>query len=242
MKFIVQTVNNEIVHHFSFTLKESINYRNWYYGDKEDIIIYTNDETPEFIKDACPVGSVEFVSDYLTKYYNKTPKPINIPECLYPFADRKVWVGDENDYKENCFIKSHDTIKKFPSMIIYDDNITLDKGVYQYSDLIDIDSEWRCFVYNNKLVGLQNYSGDFTLFPNIRKIHEMISVFKPDAPITYTLDVGVNALECNGIEDTKTFVIEIHDFFSCGLYGFADLNILPLMFYRWFKNFIKDTV
>lgn len=239
MKFIAQTVNNKIDHDFIFSLRESIKYRNWYFNNNEDEIIYTNKNTPTFIIDACPVGSVEFVSNYLTKYYNKTPKPINIPECLYHFADRKVWVGGENDYKENCFIKSHDTIKKFTPILLYVHNISLDKGVYQYSDLIDIDSEWRCFVYNNKLVGLQNYSGDFTLFPNTKRIYEMIKAFESEAPIAYTLDVGVNVLECNDIEDTRTFVIEVHDFFSCGLYGFADLNLLPLMFYKWFKEFIK---
>jgi len=59
----------------------------------------------------------------------------------------------------------------------------------------------------------------------------MIKTFKPEAPVAYTLDVGIN--------NRSTFVIEVHDFFACGLYGFADLNLLPLMFYRWFKEFMK---
>lgn len=33
----------------------------------------------------------------------------------------------------------------------------------------------------------------------------------------------------------------VHDFFSCGLYGFADHNILPYMFKDWFKEFTKVT-
>ena len=52
-----------------------------------------------------------------------------------------------------------------------------------------------------------------------------------DAPIAYTLDVGIN--------DKGTFVIEVHDFFSCGLYGFADVGILPSMLNRWFQEFIS---
>jgi len=54
-------------------------------------------------------------------------------------------------------------------------------------------------------------------------------------PIAYTLDVGV-------VND-KTYIIEVHDFFSCGLYGFSNHQILPFMFSRWFNSFInKKTV
>ena len=42
MKFLIQTVNDEIVHDFSFQLKEAIRYRNWYYNSDIDIIEYTN--------------------------------------------------------------------------------------------------------------------------------------------------------------------------------------------------------
>jgi hypothetical protein len=51
------------------------------------------------------------------------------------------------------------------------------------------------------------------------------------APVAYTLDVGVN--------NDGTFVIECHDFFSCGLYGFAKLDILPPMFSQWYHEFLR---
>jgi len=37
----------------------------------------------------------------------------------------------------------------------------------------------------------------------------------------------------------ETFVIEVHDFFSCGLYGFADHSIYPNMLHRWFWQYIQ---
>jgi len=80
------------------------------------------------------------------------------------------------------------------------------------------------------LVGLQNYTGDFTMFPNVNKINEMIQTYK-SSPVAYTLDIGIN--------DKDTFVIEVHDFFSCGLYGFSNHKILPFMFSKWFNNHIK---
>ena len=237
MKFLVQTIKNKIKHDFSFVLREAIEYRNWYYDNKEDKIIYTNSEQPEYIDNTVPVGSVEFVSYYLKTYYNKQPKPINVPECLYNYANRKVWVGDEKEYKTPCFCKSHDVIKRHSCYADQPLDLDLQKGEYQYSELIDIDSEWRCFVFKDELVGLQNYSGDFTLFPNLITINNMISLYSKEAPCAYTLDVGVNRL--NDIRTNNTFVVEVHDFFSCGLYGFYDLNLLPLMFYRWWFEYIN---
>lgn len=236
MKFLVQKINNEIVHDFSFTLIEAIKYRNWYNNSDEDKIIYTNDVKPCFIECAVPVGSVEFVSYYLKTYFNKNTKPINVPEELYFFADRKIIVGNEDFYRiEQCFAKSHDRIKRFSGIINRD--YKLEPGEYQFSDIINIDSEWRCFVFENKLVGLQNYSGDFTKFPNLITIEQMISIYSKIAPVAYTLDIGINHLNDN--RTNNTFVIEVHDFFSCGLYGFSDLKLLPLMFYRWFNEYIQ---
>lgn len=80
-------------------------------------------------------------------------------------------------------------------------------------------------------MGLQNYSGEFTKFPSVNKINAMIKHYK-SAPIAYTLDVGVN--------DNGTFVIEVHDFFSCGLYGFSNYAILPNMYYRWFNEYTRN--
>ena len=233
MKFLVQTIDNKIKHDFSFVLREAIEYRNWYYDNKEDEIIYTNSEQPKYVNNAVPIGSVEFVSYYLKTYYNKQPKPINVPECLYNYANRKIWVGDETEYKTPCFCKSHDVIKRYSCYADQPFGLVLPKGEYQYSELIAIDSEWRCFVFKDELVGLQNYSGDFTLFPDISIINNMIFEYSlySKSPIVYTLDVGINK--------DKTFIVEIHDFFSCGLYGFSDLNLLPLMFYRWWFEYIN---
>ena len=85
-------------------------------------------------------------------------------------------------------------------------------------------------MFKGEIVGLQNYAGDFMSFPDTYKIQQMIDAYIK-AQIAYTLDVGIFG--------NDTFVIEVHDFFSCGLYGFSNHNILPFMFSRWFNEFIK---
>lgn len=226
MKFLIQTYNGKVKHDFSFTLLESIRFQNdWNnMGIKFKL---TDDKTyPNYI----PIGSNQFVISYLEKYYGLTPKPINIPKELLKkeFTNRNIIFGTEKDVTPDKFVKSTDKIKSFTEYVR--DTNEVPPGNYLISDIIDIDSEWRAFVHKGELVGLQCYSGDFTVFPDVKTIRDMISEYK-SAPVAYTLDVSVF--------NNKTSIIEVHDFFSCGLYGFNDFRHLPFMFYRWFNEYIN---
>ena len=242
MKFLIQKIDGEIRHDFSFTLLESVKFNNWIHHNNDMKvrfvntfnIIEPNDIYPmqfkSFHKNYVPVGSVEFVNDYLMHFYNITLKPINVPENLFLYTNRHIFNGTEKDLKGHgkSFVKSNDGIKKFAEII--EDDYELPMGNYQISEIISIDSEWRAFVYQNKLVGLENYSGDFTIFPNVYVIKSIIAEYK-SAPVAYTLDVGIN-------NKGATFVIEVHPFISCGLYSFKNLAILPQMFYKCFKEYL----
>lgn len=239
MDFLIQRVKNQIVHDFSFVLLESFKYHKWKNNSIEFDYIFTNNKKPKWVstefKNYVPIGSVEFVSYYLEVYYGKKVTPKNVPVELFDhkFTQRNVFNGTERDLtgRGKKFVKSNDKIKLFTEIV--NDDFELKPGNYQISDVIkNIDSEWRCFVYHNKLVGLQNYCGEFTLFPDVADINMMIYAYKDAAPVAYTLDVGIN--------DKGTFIIEVHDFFSCGLYGFSDLVNLPYMFDRWFKEYITS--
>jgi len=223
MKFLIQTINGKVKHDFSFTLLESIEFQNWLRNDKSFEIRFTDEPTmPNYI----PVGSVEFVSKYITDYYGITPKPKNIPLELIGknWTGRNVINGTEKDIIGEKFVKSNDRIKSFTEICK-----TAPEGNYQISDLIDIESEWRAFVFEGELVGLQNYSGEFDVFPNVDKIKAMINTYKKQ-PVAFTLDVAIS--------NNDTVIIEVHDFFSCGLYGFSDHKILPFMFSKWFYSFV----
>lgn len=266
MKFLIQKIEGEIRHDFSFTLLESIRFKKWLSYDKivvkfaetyeitDPDMIYPN-PFKSYHKDYVPVGSVDFVTDFLMYFYNIYPKPINVPEELFPYAKRAIFNDNHLGLKQystgKWFVKSNDGIKKFAEVLKLDDKHLIKKisnvsefdnnlywnipeGNYQISEFIDINSEWRCFVYQGKLVGLQNYSGEFTLFPDVDAIDRMIGAYK-SSPIAYTLDVGVN--------NWGTFVIECHEFFSCSNYGMSNHNIYPNMLYKAFKEIInKNTL
>lgn len=264
MKFLIQKINKEIRHDFAFTLIDMIRFKNWLYENRNGnkiIVKYLNyDPTiqpdpnnyqsvlqslmipfKESHKNYVPIGSVEFVIEFLQHFYGLTPKPLNVPEELFHYAGREIFNGDTssvNSISGKYFIKSNNNIKGFAKLldIPSDQPVILPIGNFQFSKYISIESEWRAFVYEGKLVGLQNYAGDFTLFPNVDTIKGMIEMYK-SAPIAYTLDVGVNNAHTYS-DDIGTFVIECHDFFSCGLYGFSQ-PILVNMFYKWFREYLK---
>jgi hypothetical protein len=253
MKFLIQKINKEIRHDFAFTLIDMIRFKNWLAGSTDIKISFIDYDTEctlepdgiyaipfkEHHKEYTPIGSVEFVTEFLQHFYGLTPKPLNVPHELnyYTYTLRKIWKCDIGGFSclknGKYFIKSATGIKKYSGIVTktndyFEPNIPIDD--YVVSELITIESEWRVFVYENRLVGLQNYSGDFTLFPDVESIKNIIKAYK-SAPIAYTLDVGI------GAHSYDTFIIEVHNFFSCGLYGFNQ-PILVNMFYKWFKEYI----
>ena len=255
--FLIQArEDGQVMHQFSYELLDSIRYNNWYYNEKVyDYILINNIKDyviSNFVlekfapKDCVPVGSLEFVFDYILSYHGKDKsnfRPINIPLELQQekYLRRQVSYLYKKDIKipENgqLFVKSTSEYKNFAEIVSNIDEIPDDNEKWLVSDYLEIESEWRCFVYEksaDKLVGLQNYSGDFTWFPDVNLIYQMINDYK-DAPPAYTIDIGISADDKIG-----TFLIEAHDFVSCGLYGFADYRILPQMFVSAFDWFINN--
>jgi len=228
-KFLIQTFDDEIRHDFAFELRNAIEYQRVFGNNNLEYEKMSYEQIID--SDGIPVGSVELVCDCLKKQHNKTPKPKNVPNLLKNHTNRHITNGTEKDIIEGKkqFVKSNDRIKGFSDIVSGNSNVP--EGNYQISDVIEIWSEYRVFVFRNEIEGIHHYSGNPFVFPCPHTIQEMVKTYEIVSPIAYTLDVGVNK---NG-----TFVIEVHDFFSCGLYGFSNYNILPQMCSSWFYEFIR---
>lgn len=171
-------------------------------------------------------------------------EPLNVPEVLFPFAGRDIMnIRTDEDLKQlykfdKVFAKSMSVIKHPDNGWKYNPNNQMNKLLdldnydncigFQVSSYVEFLSEWRVFVFNGKILDCRNYLGDFFTYPNPNTIINMAKEYK-NAPIAYTLDVGVTA-------GGETVVIECHRFFSCGLYGFNDFYHYPLMLSQeWFE-------
>ena len=263
MKFLVQTISNEdvfkIQHDFTCELEHAVRYYKW--KGVEHVLHHCSIEELEHLdethKDFVPVGTIEFVMKFIGKFIKPDGsaeiKPLNIPENMFnpKFSGRRIQNFEINGQTREqvfneistwttplLFIKSNEVLKS-PLNGMYNmsdimDSEKLPDGNYQVSEHVKIVSEYRCFVYQGKLKGVQFYSGDFTTFPDRDKIFDLVRSLNTDENETtgYTFDVYVTP-------DGNTYLMEMHEFFSCGLYGFCDYDILPYMFYRTFLNIKK---
>ncbi|RXZ77980.1 DUF4343 domain-containing protein [Paenibacillaceae bacterium] len=187
-----------------------------------------------------PSGTIEFIRKYLSNYHDihSEIKPINIPAELWSFEYLKrmpILLEKHSEYfpKEDVFVKSNNKVKGYTGIIHGSKREHIPEGEYIVSRIMNIESEWRGFVHNGKLVGIQNYSGDFTKMPDINLINKMIRNYTY-SPAAYTIDVGLNDIE-------GTFLIEIHCLFSCGFYGFSESRIIPQMILRGFQSLLKSS-
>jgi hypothetical protein len=247
-----------------YALLLSKEYFDWKSGSSEKLNIvfmsFEDMKKSDGYENYIPVGTVEFFYEFMKKYVNENAeriiKPLNVPECLYKFTGNRVHVIElnqetrseisRNSEYEGVFLKSVDIIKYKDNGFYFSGRYIseLPDGKYQiYKKIYDITSEWRCFVYNSNIVGCYCYSSEYSgsymirkaeqiSFPDGKKLEEIVNEYSKDSncPDIYTLDVCVS--------DEGTFVIECHEMFSCGLYGFGqtDVSILPFMLSKTYYN------
>ena len=160
--------------------------------------------------------------DYLPKYCNdrvfKSSTIINVknwdnkaPYFIKPMYDHKLFTGF---VVNNIFDKNK--LGKYP-----DDTLVL------VSDVINMVSEYRCFVHKGKLVGSKNYTGDFTKNIDYDIVKNAIKDY-PNQPVAYSLDFAVT-------DEGKTTLIEINDGFALGSYGLNPIIYTRMIIDRWLE-------
>lgn len=242
--FIIQLNSEKLVSTDNMALVDALGYYKFLYGHRNDVEQYTyslisdaDELMYSTMHDKVPVGNIEFVQGFLNQFYSiKNIVPINIPEELNKekFLKREVFLytGKENLGDKELFVKSADRLKGICDIMQYSRIQELSERVAVSGVIDNIESEWRAFVHRGQLVGLQNYLGNFAVFPDVARINEMIAEYK-DCPPSYTLDVAV----C----EQGTVLIEVHNFVSCGLYGFNEHKLLPLMLINGWIYLLKNS-
>ena len=93
------------------------------------------------------------------------------------------------------------------------------------SEVLDIVSEYRCYIIDGVCQGIYHYLGDIFKFPNEDFIKLAVNTFKT-APIAYSLDVGIT-------KNNQTVLIECNDFWSLGNYGLSPKLYCRGLMMRW---------
>ncbi len=241
--FAVQANRENLVSVDNMALIDAVGYYKFLYGHREDMGTYNyflvkdvSDLCRNRVSDIIPIGDLNYVRQFMQMYYNVDKMaPINVPLELWnkKYLKRNLfeYTGNEGLGDKVVFVKSAERLKGIAETMRYSEVSQLNEKVI-ISDVIEnIISEWRAFVHRGQLVGLNNYLGDFTVFPDVVIIKEMINVYK-NCPLSYTLDVAV----C----EHGTVIIEVHNFVSCGLYGFNEHKLLPLMAINGWKYLLHQ--
>lgn len=197
----------------------------------------------------CPVGTIEFCEKWFTDVCGLPYcKPRNLPECLFKYRGgmdspsnkfQELMSTKDRDYINivkdvKCFVKSNEIIKHPRNGVFSVKELISEFSPWNGHDIQvsvledDIVSEWRAFIFHGKIIDIRPYVGDPFAAPSKLSVMEFVDeIQKSDDRIpSYTLDVFVTK---NG----RTKPLEMHDFFSCGLYGFQS-HLYPAMLTQWF--------
>ena len=85
--------------------------------------------------------------------------------------------------------------------------------LYQVSEILNVQSEYRVYIIDGEIENVCNYNGDPLVLPDVNFIKKANAIYsiQPDYPKSYTIDVMVS--------DKGTSIMEIHPFISVGLYS-----------------------
>lgn len=212
-----------------------------------DIKYFEDIDTVPFSKDIVVVAFIEDSIKYFKDNNIEIPKPLNIPKELWKdeYLLRYIYIDSFQALKETAwqdlpkFVKPVDQVKQFSSGILTNPyTIDLSIGILpdetniMVSSIVDFISEYRCFIYKQEIVGIKHYTGDFNKFidPSIVKL--MVNQYS-NAPISYSLDVGLMIEPNTGLESTT--LVECNDFWSIGSYGLDAVIYAKMLRDRWFQ-------
>jgi hypothetical protein len=180
------------------------------------------------------VGSVEQCEQWLTRYGYKVPTPISL-NMFQDYLGRNVWETNMDEITTfPIFVKPSTKIKAFTGFVadtpfdlaLYSENY---RGSVWAQQEVDIISEYRLYVTNNRVIGLKHYAGDWHIFPDSdfiqRCFHQSIHCIDSHS---YTLDFGV-------LEDGRTILVEANDGWATGNYGLEPYDYYIFCRNRWLQ-------
>lgn len=220
---------------------KNINCANAYYGfDAKAYEINLYHELPVIEEDDIFHGTLPMVRDALHSIGKVFPDSLETPYNLYGYLGRLM---DESTLGEirnmdwsiarPVHIKPIGTAKLFTGHVVKEFKDLIKSAGYDAntpiirSTVVDIISEYRCFILNGTMIGASRYKGDFTIIPDMKLVQKIIDDFK-DAPCAYSIDLGV-------LKNGKTILIEMNHAFSLGCYGLSSLYYANMIEARWIE-------
>jgi hypothetical protein len=195
----------------------------------------------EIAPETLVVGSIPTTEMALKQLGVIPPVPEDYPTELHAFLYRKVWKSTLRTVLRHIeeghppvFIKPATRRKRFTGFVFSDmsESYQLEGASRQTpiwcSQLVDWQSEWRVFVLEGKILGIQSYRGDARIRPDESVVATLCKIWGDTgrAPCAFGLDVGV-------LTTGETALVEVNDGFSLGRYGLPIALYTNMVIARW---------
>lgn len=168
--------------------------------------------------DVIPVGTVEFVSAFMTLRGIRLPPHLTYPLCLRSFLQRKVWVDLFGLVDGYDFVKPLHEIKRFTGGVrdeIENKDMIAPNLPVWVSEPVHFIAEWRYYIRSGHIVGAGRYDDgdDGVAKPDISMVLAAVDKMTKsgECPAGYALDFGV-------LDDGRTALIEANDGWALGYY------------------------
>ncbi len=174
---------------------------------------------------------------------------IDIPDAIdlflfQDFVGRRIWVRSTQDFLQDItypiFIKPSNKIKAFTGTVVINKNdvdwvLEGYEGDLLVQEVINIMSEYRCYVMDGKIIGLKHYNGDHLTFPNVDFVQKTVNFASSNLKQkSFTLDFGVT-------NEGQTILIEANDAWAIGNYGLEPELYFKFIKKRWFQIISNKT-
>ena len=235
MKVVVESINNQIVSDYCF--KGWLGATNLDHDVKLLSLSGASMIQNQLKKERpMPIGSVYYMKYFFDLYDIICPKPLNIHKVVPDVhEDWKEVKGINNILNYPRFVKPLNEVKKFTGFVaksikdfeLYPEVENWDGELLTCKPFeFKIQSEWRCFIHEDKIINISCYSGDSLYFPIPNEIEQLIKLYSDYAPVAYTLDFAVSS---EGI----TKFIEANDMWAIGPYGCKEEDYFTMLKDRW---------
>jgi len=204
-----------------------------------NVHFYENLEEIPLNRNTMVVGYIEDTKWFFEQMNWEVPYDLTLPIELWTERYLKRYITKYSSYEDlkNCckiidfpiFLKPNNVKSFYPTIIKNLDDLKPYENCKDFliSELIDIVSEYRCYIIDKKIVGCYNYLGSVYHYPNLSLVDDMIKEFT-DAPIGYSIDVAV-------LKNGETCLIECNDGWSLGNYGLEPKLYTRLLTERWIE-------
>jgi hypothetical protein len=192
--------------------------------------------------DVFVAGDMDAMHGAMDQLKIDTPAPDDYPESLVPFLHRRIWKETLGEVERRIsgegwrpvFVKPSTRRKNFtgrvfgsPGDFMYVGAVSRRQEVW-CSEVAEWRSEYRVYVIDDQIVGVDHYAGDPEVPLDIDTVRGALLAYRGSgqAPSAYGIDFGV-------LGTGETALVEANDGYALGAYKVAAKPYADLLIRRW---------